>query len=154
MKLYLVQHGQACAKEVDPDRPLTAQGQEDIDRLAEFFKLAGVRVDRVIHSGKLRAGQTADRLAKAIAPGVVLETSGILKPNDNPKAFDWQSDSWDKDTLIVGHLPFMAKLVSHLVIDDVNKQIAAYQPGSLVCLELIEGTQWQINWMIRPDLLR
>ncbi|MES9849230.1 MAG: histidine phosphatase family protein, partial [Candidatus Thiodiazotropha sp.] len=68
MKLYLVQHGEACKKEVDPDRPLTDRGREDIDRLATFLKQAGIRPDRVVHSGKLRAMQTAGRLTDAIAP--------------------------------------------------------------------------------------
>ena len=154
MKLYLVQHGEACAKDVDPERPLTEQGAADIERLAAFLKQAGIKADRVIHSEKRRAIQTAERLAKAVAAGVELETSGIINPNDNPKAFDWQSGSWDKNTLVVGHLPFMAKLVSHLVIEDENRLIAAYQPGSVVCLELNSEGHWQIGWMIRPELLR
>jgi len=154
MKLYLVQHGEACAKEVNPDRPLTDQGMADIDRLAAFLKRAGIRVERVIHSGKLRAAQTAERLANVVAPGVELESSGIINPNDNPKAFDWQSGSWDRDTLVVGHLPFMAKLVSHLVIEDENRPITAWQPGSVVCLERFKHAHWQINWMIRPELFR
>lgn len=153
MELYLVQHGEACAKEVNPERPLTDQGQADIDRLAAFLKQAGIQIDRVIHSEKLRAIQTAERLAAAIAPGVELEASGIINPNDNPKAFDWQSESWDRATLVVGHLPFMAKLVSHLVIEDENRLITAYQPGSIVCLELNSNAHWQINWMLRPELL-
>jgi phosphohistidine phosphatase len=153
MKLYLVQHGEACAKEVDPNRPLTEQGQADIDRLAVLLKQAGIHVERVIHSGKLRAQQTAERLAMAVAQGVELEISGLMNPNDNPKAFDWQSESWDRDTLIVGHLPFMAKLVSHLLIDDETRPITAYRPGSIVCLEHNNEAHWQINWMIRPELL-
>ena len=152
MKLYLVQHGEACTKEVDPDRPLTDQGIKDIDRLATFLNKAGIKVDRVIHSGKLRAFQTAERLAKVVAPGVELESSGLLNPNDNPKAFDWQSESWSKETLVVGHLPFMAKLVAHLLIQNENKLITAYRPGSIVCLEH-NDEHWQIIWMIRPELL-
>lgn len=154
MKLYLVQHGEACSKEINPDRPLTDQGKADIERLAAFFKRAGIQVERVIHSGKLRAEQTAERLAKVTAPGMELETSGLINPNDNPKAFDWQSESWNRDTLIVGHLPFMAKLVSHLVIDDENKSITDFQPGSIVCLEHTDETHWQVIWMIRPEILR
>ena len=154
MKLYLVQHGEACAKDVDPERPLTDQGNADTDRLAAFLKQAGIQVERVIHSGKLRAAQTAEYLAKAIAPGVEPQSSGIINPNDDPGAFDWQSDSWDRDTLVVGHLPFMAKLVSHLVIEEENRPIIAWQPDSIVCLERENSTHWQINWMIRPELLR
>ena len=152
MKLYLVQHGEACAKEADPHRPLTDQGKSDIDRLAVFLGHAGVQVACVLHSEKLRAKQTAERLAKTVAPEVELETSGLINPNDNPKAFDWQSESWDRDTLVVGHLPFMAKLVSHLIIEDEERLIAAYQPGTIVCLERHDGC-WQLNWMVRPELL-
>jgi phosphohistidine phosphatase len=153
MKLYLVQHGEACAKEVDPERPLTEQGKADVARLAGFLKQAGIRVDRVIHSGKLRAVQTAQILATAIAPGVELETSGIMNPNDNPKAFDWQDESWNRDTLLVGHLPFMAKKVSHLLVGDEVRMVTAFQPGSMVCLEHVDNSCWALNWMIRPDLL-
>jgi phosphohistidine phosphatase len=153
MKLYLVQHGAACAKEVNAERPLTDEGAADVDRLAGFLAQAGIKVDRVIYSGKLRASQTAQRLAKQLCPGVDLEISGLLNPNDNPKAFDWQSESWNRDTLVVGHLPFMAKLVSHLLIDDESRLTVAYQPGSMVCLEHVDDSHWQINWMIRPELL-
>jgi phosphohistidine phosphatase len=153
MKIYLVQHGEACAKEVDPDRPLTDQGKADVERLAAFLKRAGIQVERVIHSGKLRAAQTAERLAHAIAAGVELESCTLLNPNDNPKTFDWQSESRYQDTLVVGHLPFMAKLVSHLLIEDENRLITAWQPGSIVCLQREDAGSWRINWMIRPELL-
>jgi phosphohistidine phosphatase len=148
MKIYLVQHGEAAAKEVEPERPLTEQGMKDVQRIAEALKRAGVEVKRVIHSGKLRAQQTAEILAIEIAPKLQLETSDLINPNDNPVAFDLQTD-----TVVVGHLPFMAKLVSHLVTGDESQTLVAYQPGSIVCLELIEKDNWQINWMLRPELL-
>jgi phosphohistidine phosphatase len=154
MKLYLVQHGAAIAKEDDPKRPLTPQGRADVKRLAEFLKRAGIRVERVIHSGKLRAEQTAECLADAIAAGIELETSGLINPNDDPRAFDWQSDSWDRDTLIVGHLPFLAKLAAHLVVGDEAQLLVAFQPGTVVCVEHADGARWVIDWMIRPELLR
>lgn len=153
MKLYLVQHGEACGKEVDPERPLTDQGQADIDRLAAFVQQAGVRVERVIHSGKLRARQTAERLASTIAIGVELEISDLINPNDEPRAFDGYSKSGQGDTLVVGHLPFMAKLVSYLLVEDENRLITAFRPGSMVCLESNGHGQWQMNWMIRPELI-
>lgn len=153
MKLLLVQHGEALEKDIDPDRPLTNRGKADIERLADFLDKAGVRVSRVIHSGKLRAFQTATCLANVIAPGVEPETSDLLNPNDAPEAFDWQSESWDRDTLVVGHLPFIARLVSHLVTGVADRPIAAYRPGSIVCLERMEDAHWSVDWMIRPELL-
>ena len=153
MKLYLVQHGEACSKEVDTDRPLTEQGRLDIDRLGAILKQAGIHADRVIHSGKRRARQTAQRLSSMIAPGTELEASKRINPNDDPKAFDLLSED-SGDTLVVGHLPFMAKLVSHLVIGDKERLITAYQPGSVVCLDRVDDTRWQIDWMLRPELFR
>ncbi len=153
MKLYLVQHGEACTKEQDPQRPLTADGMADVEHLAESMRAAGVRVQRVIHSGKLRARQTAEKLAKTMAPGVELETSGLMNPNDNPAAFDWQSESWDKDTLLVGHLPFMAKMVTQLTAGGEHV-LVDYRPGTMVCLQREEDDGWTIQWMLRPELLK
>ena len=84
MKLYLVQHGLAQAKETDPDRPLTDEGKKDIDNLASFLQKAEINPDRVIHSGKLRARQTADILAGRLSPGLAVEISGLINPNDDP----------------------------------------------------------------------
>ena len=153
MKIYLVQHGEAVAKEIDPERPLTEQGMTDVKHVARALRHAGVEIKRAIHSGKLRAKQTAEIVAAEIAPTLQLETSGLINPNDNPGAFAMQTASGSMDTMVVGHLPFMAKLVSHLVTGDDNHMLVAYQPGSVVCLELIDKDSWQINWMVRPGLL-
>jgi phosphohistidine phosphatase len=153
MKLYLVQHGEASAKDVDPERPLTNQGRLDVEAMAVLLKRSSVKVRRVMHSGKLRAQQTAEILAAAIAPEVEQEVSSLMNPNDNPAAFDWQSESWDQDTLIVGHLPFMSRLVAHLLLGDADQTLVQYQPGSVVCLEHDAGN-WQLNWMLRPELLK
>jgi len=153
MKLYLVQHGEAVAKEADPDRPLSEKGMTDVKRIARALTQAKVAVERVIHSGKLRAQQTAEILASEIAPRVQLEIHDQIRPNDNPGTFDLLSDNQNTDIMVVGHLPFMAKLVSLLVAGDDSLTLVAYKPGSIVCLQRIETDNWQINWMLRPELL-
>lgn len=109
MKLYLAQHGEACTKDIDPERPLTDQGREDIERLAEFLARKAIEVERVIASGKLRAAETADLLAAAVASLVEPETSDRINPNDDPSAFDWEQATGGQDTLVDCHLPFMAR---------------------------------------------
>ena len=153
MKLYLVQHGEAVAKENDPDRPLSEKGITDVKRIGRALTHSKVAVERVIHSGKLRARQTAEILASEIAPGVQLEIHDQIRPNDNPGSFDLLNDNRSTDTMVVGHLPFMAKLVSLLVAGDDSLALVAYKPGSIVCLQRIEADSWQINWMLRPELL-
>lgn len=153
MKIYLVQHGEAAAKAVDPERPLTEQGIVDVKRIAGALKSAEVEVRQLIHSGKLRAQQTAEILAAEIAPGLQLESSDLIGPKDDPGAFELLSDIRSTDTMVVGHLPFIAKLVSLLVIGNDCQTLVSYQPGSVACLELTGKDNWQINWMLRPELL-
>jgi len=152
MQLYLVQHGEALSKDIDPERALSETGRNDVQRLASF--LAGkVRVARVLHSGKARARQTADILAAAVVPGLKVEQFGGLSPNDSMEHFVQHVEEWGEDILVVGHLPFMAKLVARLAAGSEERAIVAYRPGSIVCLETDEETGWQVQWMIRPELL-
>lgn len=153
MKLYLVQHGEACSKQDDPERPLTEKGKSDANRLAVFLRQAGVKVDHVVHSGKLRAEQTAERLVNAIAPGTKIETHDAIKPNDNPVTFAIRLKELSGDSLIVSHLPFIPSLIAHLVVGNKNSHITAYTPGTVACLEFTpEKNNWSINWMVRPEL--
>ena len=152
MQLYLVQHGEAVAKDVDPDRPLSERGMADVAHITGFMKNAGVSLEKILHSGKTRAEQTANILAgELLGQGEAAAISGI-SPNDPVEPFLQEIENWTVETLVVGHLPFMAKLVAHLV---VNNEIAltAYQPGSVVCLAKGEDEHWQIQWMLRPELL-
>lgn len=154
MKLYLVQHGDACSKEIDPERPLSEQGKADVNRLAVFLRKAGIRVSRLEHSGKLRARQTAERLVNAIAPGVRPEVNSHIQADSDPAEFVQLSFMWNTDILIVSHLPFLAKLVSQLTLRNTAVLFANFTPGSAICLERNSNNQWLVNWQVRPEILK
>ena len=153
MKLYLVQHGEALPKEINSDRPLSDQGRQDLEQFARFLAGPGIRVSRVWHSGKTRARQTAELLAAAVAPGMKTEARAGLAPNDPTEAFAETLAAWREDAMVVGHLPFMGRLVTHLVAKSDDGTTVAYLPGSLVCLERDEDGAWAIAWMLRPELM-
>jgi phosphohistidine phosphatase len=153
MKLYLVQHGTALTGEVDPARPLSESGYQDVQARADFLKGAGIRVERVWHSGKLRAEQTAHLLAKAVLPRGKIEQVGGIGPNDDMAGFVSDADVWEQDILVVGHLPFLSRLVARLITGDPEHQVVGFVPGSVVCLERCDIDRWILLWMIRPDLL-
>ncbi len=153
MKLYLVQHGEALPKEINSDRPLSDLGRQDLEQFARFLAGRGVRVSQVWHSGKTRARQTAELLAAALAPGVKAEARAGLAPNDSTEAFAETLAAWREDAMVVGHLPFMARLVTRLVVKSDDGTTVAYLPGSLVCLERDEDGDWAIVWMLRPELM-
>ena len=153
MNLYIVQHGDAMPKDVDADRPLSHKGHLDVQRVAEFLARAGIHVDRIVHSGKTRARQTAELIASAL--GVAERTDAIpgIDPLDSPADFVRTSGEWTADTMVVGHQPFMGKLVSQLVAGDESLSTVCYRPGTVVCLEHNDDGHWSIAWMIGPRLL-
>jgi len=155
MHLYIVQHGLAVPKEAHPERPLSDQGRTDVGRMAAFLARTRPVIGRVIHSGKIRAAQTALIFAETIGPGrIVEEASEGLAPMDPPEVAAADIDTWTDDTMIVGHLPHLGKLTALLVVGDETRTIFHFTPGSVACLERGEnGDGWTIAWAVRPELM-
>ena len=153
MKLYLMQHGDALPEQVNPDRPLSVRGLEDVRRLAEFVKRSGIKVQRVHHSGKTRARETAEIVGARIASGVKIEATAGLNPNDSVEPWAKEINNWQEDLLLVGHMPFMGRMAAYLLSGNGGSQFVAFEPGSMLCLERDESGHWAVAWMIRPDLL-
>ena len=153
MKLYLVQHGEAMAKELNPDRPLTDKGQSDIEKVATFLKNAGIKVDKIIHSGKTRAEQTARILASLLNPkGGIFQKEGIA-PNDSIGNMQKELMKLEENIMIVSHLPYLGKLTSTLIANSKSSNIVTFQQGGVVCLERSEDKTWHIIWIVIPSLL-
>jgi len=153
MRIYLVQHGLAVPKEIDAARPLSEQGEDDVRRLAEFLGRAALQVGRVLHSGKLRAEQTALLLAETLSDANPPEGRPGLDPNDPVQPLANKLNAWSEDTLLVGHLPFLGRLASLLLASDADRPLLAFQPGSMACLERDEAGRWTLAWMIRREIL-
>lgn len=155
MILYLVQHARAQPKEDDPQRPLSGQGQADIGKVAAFLGERGtVQVSRILHSGKLRARQTAEALAERLkATGSVSETDG-LAPLDDPTVWAGRLADTDEDLMLAGHLPHMSKLAALLLTDNAEQPVIRFQMGGVVCLERDEEDRWSLRWMVVPELLQ
>lgn len=152
MRLYLARHGEALASSEDPAQQLSERGRGEVQRVAAFLAAADLRVGRVVHSGKRRAEQTAELLARALG-GPAPEAIAGLQPLDPPAPLAETVLAGPADTLIVGHLPLLAGLVSHLLVGSDAVTTAGFSPGTILCLERDEERVWSISWMIRPELL-
>jgi phosphohistidine phosphatase len=53
--------------------------------------------------------------------------------------------------MVVGHLPFMEKLVSYLSAGLVDKRVYKFQNSGIVCLDR-ENNDWFIKWTLNPDI--
>jgi phosphohistidine phosphatase len=154
MKLYLVQHGTSVSKDVDPGRSLSSQGEQGVRQVAEALRSSGMTVDRILHSSKMRAHQTAEILGEALLISGETEVIDGINPKDSIQDFSLKVHKFNQDTMVVGHLPFMAKMVSYLVTGNEDAAIVDYKFGSVVCLQQNAEEHWQIQWMLRPDTLK
>jgi len=148
--LYLCQHGEALAKEVDPGRPLSDQGTTDVCNMANA--LGGkVGPGAIVHSGKTRARQTAELFHERLSPQAAIDAESGLGPKDPVEDFAATLDGRDGDTMVVGHMPFVSELASYL-LGRPGVQILAFEPGAVAALRRGESGEWMLAWMLTPAL--
>ncbi|OGT53323.1 MAG: phosphohistidine phosphatase SixA [Gammaproteobacteria bacterium RIFCSPHIGHO2_12_FULL_42_13] len=154
MRLYLARHGESIVKENMHEPSLSEQGKKDILLLATFLKTINIRVSNIFHSGKLRTQQTAELLSTGITCATAIQPIAGLDPSDDVTLMVNEIMKWEYDTLLVGHLPFMSKFVGKLIADNEYKEIMFFYPGSFVCLEQVEDSNWVIEYALHPRLFR
>ena len=154
MRIYLMQHGKPVSKEEDPDRPLSDQGKKDVEKIANFLQKYGLVIEDIFHSGKTRARQTAEIMSSRLNPRVKPQKMDGLSPLDDVKEMANRIEKNEKDLLVAGHLPNLAKLTSLLIAGDESIPVVGFQQGGVVCLERGEERNWAIAWMLLPELIK
>ena len=153
MRLYLVQHGEARSEAEDPERPLTARGEDEVRRTSEGAKRLDIRPSKILHSGKLRARQTAEILARGVnRPLSSVQVSPGLNPNDDVRPWAERIQKEIDDLMLVGHLPFLDKLASTLLCGNENAKLVLFRYGAIVCLEQKEDKGWAVRWVLTPEM--
>ena len=155
MDVYLMQHGVAESEDVDPQRPLTVAGRAEVAAVAKALAAAGVRPDRIVHSDKLRATQTAQVLAWGLGVSGLSAVEG-LHPKDpiEPVAGRWADPRGEGSVAIVGHLPFLDRLASLLVGGDPDGHVIAFRNAAMVALTPAKSRGgFSVAWIMSPDLV-
>jgi len=153
MQLYLVRHGEAKSKSEDPRRGLTDEGMRAVRRVAGFVSLLGIQAEVIWHSTKSRAEQTARIFASAVEDSQGLVERKDLGPNDPVGGIKEELEQGNRDVMIVGHLPFLAKLAGALVTGDENQDVIELEVGGIACLNRREDGIWRVRWLAMPELL-
>lgn len=152
MQLYVVRHGEAKREAEDPQRSLSEEGRSAVERVADFLASFQLSLDQIEHSGKLRARQTAEILAARLSPGKgIIETFGMA-PNDDVGAMYSRLQGESKNLMLVGHLPYVSRLVTRLVELRTDRDVVHFQTGGMVRLDRLQG-QWVLRWIIVPEML-
>ena len=150
MDFYLVRHGEAVSETLDPQRPLTRVGREEVERVAGLAASRKIGVSAIFHSGILRAKQTAEIFAEFLAPAVLVQQITGLLPQDDPTIAKAELELAERSVMLVGHLPHMNRLAALLVNGDTDRQIIEFSPATMVCCSR-NGVHWKIAWTLAPQ---
>jgi phosphohistidine phosphatase len=152
MPVYLVRHGEATSELVDPAQPLSERGRSGVERMGRHAAAMGVAVAEILHSTKQRARETAEILARHVAPARGLTEMTWLAPAADPGLAQDVIESTAEPIMLVGHLPHLARLASLLLTGNPNREIVRFRNASVACLETVEDA-WVLLWALSPDLL-
>jgi phosphohistidine phosphatase len=150
VNIYLVRHGEAVSERIDPARPLTRLGWEEVERVADQAADKNIQVSAIFHSGILRAKQTAEIIAQHIhLSSGARELSGLL-PQDDPSLAQAELETAESPIMLVGHLPHLSRLASLLVSGQMESEIVQFAPATMVCCAH-DVSGWKIAWTLGPQ---
>lgn len=152
MNLYLMQHGLANPKEIDPEESLSEEGRQIITTSAKALKKMNISFDVIICSPKKRSKQTAEIIAKTfLFPEVKLIES------DKVKALVPAEETLDfiakyERVFISGHLPSIKEIISYLLYPTANIGVDIHNGG---CTRIdIEKNKGILKWHLTPNILK
>jgi phosphohistidine phosphatase len=153
--LYLVRHGEAKPKEEDPERPLTDRGARQVRQVASGLARLQCPVEIIWHSGKRRAEQTAGLLAEALSAGpggrIRPEARPNLDPDASPEPILGDLAGEQRNVLVVGHLPHLARVATALLFTREAPQALDLPAAAVICLERT-ARGWALKWLLTPEL--
>ncbi len=156
VELYLLRHAHAGDplkwRGPDEERPLSAKGERQAERMARFLKGVGFTPDVILSSPKIRSTQTAEPLSRALglkvrtderlASGLGLaEVEATLVTAGNPRR-----------PVLVGHDPDFSALVALLC----GSSGVPLRKGALARIDAARPLQpggGTLRWLVPPDLL-
>jgi phosphohistidine phosphatase len=150
--LYLVQHGKSLPKNVDPEKGLSEEGIEEVRKIADVARNYGIAIQEIHHSGKKRTRQTAMIMSAALPGEPRIAVVDGINPLDDPISFSRRLHTRN-NRMLVGHLPFLQRLVSLLITDSIDILVFKFQNAGIVCLDKDDGApNWHIKWTLMPNI--
>ena len=152
MNFYLVRHGDAVPETSDSQRPLSQLGQEQVEGVGRAAAARHVHVSVILHSGILRAKQTAEIMARHLVPELGVKRITGLAPQDDPAIAKAEVEAAQASVLLVGHLPHMGRLAGLLINGNADRNAVEFTPATVVCVAR-QDSLWQLTWVLRADFL-
>lgn len=164
MNLYVLRHGIAAEPGTpgfkhDRERPLTPDGKRKMRGVAKAMSVMDLSFDLVFSSPFVRARQTAEIVVKLLHAQKTLALAEELAVGGNPRALIdriRRLDPQPANVLLVGHEPFLSRLVSALVAGDSSASVTLKKGGlcKLAAESLEYGRCATLEWLLTPAQLR
>jgi len=162
MNLFFLRHAKAEPRSEktgsDAKRPLSSKGEKTIRAVAKGMRQLDLSFDVIVTSPFVRAARTAEVAADILKIEKVW-TSQNLGANGNPSKLidELNENSHDlKNILLVGHEPYLSKLISILLTGDCSLRMelkkAALCKLSVDTLRL--GNCAHLDWLLTPRQLQ
>ncbi len=154
MHIYLIRHAEALPHQKDEQRPLSLRGKEEAKLVSNFLKKQSPAiVGEVWYSAKLRAKQTAEIFVKELAWNVPTKEMTGLEPDDDIAEIVDRLNKANTSIMIVGHMPFLGHLASHLV-GRGSSNMFNFEPSAVLSLShVLDRGGWVVQWMIGPSVI-
>ncbi len=75
-----------------------------------------------------------------------------LNPKDDIEPLVRELAGRERSLMLVGHLPFLDRLASRLVVGDPTAAAVRFTTAGIVCLRRDAGS-WSLVWAVTPDLV-
>jgi phosphohistidine phosphatase len=161
--LYILRHAIAAERGAggfakDSDRPLTPEGRQKLRRVARAMTKLELDIELIVSSPFVRARQTAELAADALHLREKLQFSDHLTPQGKPEDLIEELKHLrpgPDGVLLVGHEPYLGKLVSLLVTGTPDLSLTLKKAGlcKLTLTGLTAGRCAILEWLLTPKQL-
>jgi len=155
VELYLLRHADAgdpaTFRGDDYQRPLSDKGRRQASSIGRFLSRRGFHPDTIVSSPKMRARQTAELVAAALATPVSLDDRLAGTPGLE-QIGQVVGDAGTRRVLLVGHDPEFSELAAQLSGADS----VPLKKGALVRLDVslpFAPGHGVLRWLLPPDLV-
>jgi phosphohistidine phosphatase len=147
--IYLIRHADAVSDEVDPARPLSPKGREQVARVCAALGKGSFKPAEIWHSPLVRSRETAELLAQGLKlPAPVILKPG-LEPDDDPSVIAALLKAEKADIAAVGHEPHLGVLACLMVHGPTRPAIFFPFPKAGVLALSSDGKRWRSEWLVR-----
>ncbi|HTU51700.1 MAG TPA: phosphohistidine phosphatase SixA [Acidobacteriaceae bacterium] len=159
MNLYLLRHGSAGQRKLDPlvdhKRPLDKEGKQQCILLGRALNAMKIQFDSVISSPLKRALQTATLVGTETGYEKKIQLSQAMTPEGTWSDFQRLLDSVmdQEEVLLVGHNPNLPVYLNRLLSPSATSPIARVRKGAIAALTVQRGAT-RLQWLLDPRLLR